>query len=301
VVVGVTRFSALLSAAMVTATTCGHFGDFRSGSGRCADRARRIRVQPIILLKKRISLVVTLNRVTRVLKPTRVRFHSAVAGAAFAIIAGLSAPAAAASIGTHATDTPATTNVAAVTQASPAKATAAVKAAAAPAAPAPAGSSAPSAKDLHPMPVTADQQTLNPSADQIRNARAIMQTGQNMHLPARAWVIAIATSMQESQLTNIGDLGSANDHDSLGLFQQRPSSGWGTPDQIQNPTYAATSFYKGLTGVHDWKNMPLTDAAQAVQVSAVPDGYAKWEKVAGDLVDSFYGAGPYAAATATVK
>ena len=115
-----------------------------------------------------------------------------------------------------------------------------------------------------------------------------------MKLPPRAWVIAIATSMQESQLKNIGDLGDANDHDSLGLFQQRPSSGWGTPDQLTNPQYAATAFYKGLIDVKGYDKMPLTDAAQAVQVSAFPDHYAKWETAAGHMVEAYYGAGPYA-------
>ena len=255
------------------------------------------RVRPYLCrLKKRISLVVFLNRAARVLKPTRVRFRSVMAGAAFAVIAGLSAPAAAASIGASHTD-PATTahTTAAVSHTAPAAPTAKAVAAK-PAAPA-----APSAKDLHPVAVTADQQSLNPTPEQIRNARAIMQAGQAMHLPARAWVIAIATSMQESKLTNIGDLGAANDHDSLGLFQQRPSSGWGSANQIQNPTYAATAFYKALTGVNGWKTMPLTDAAQAVQVSAYPDAYAKWEKQAGDLVNGFYGTGPYANTIATTK
>jgi len=233
--------------------------------------------------------VVTLNRVTRVLKPTRVRFHSAVAGAAFAIITGLSAPAAAASIGTTADTTPAKDNVAAVSaaQAKPAAA-----------APAP---WAPSDKDLHTAPVAGGQESLNLSPEQIKNARAIMNAGQAMHLPARAWVIAIATSMQESKLQNIGDLGDANDHDSLGLFQQRPTSGWGTAAQIQDPSYSATAFYKGLVGVSGWNTMSLTDAAQAVQVSAYPDAYAKWENAAADLVHGFYGSGPAAAQIATVK
>ena len=128
-----------------------------------------------------------------------------------------------------------------------------------------------------------------------------MDAGQKMHLPARAWVVAIATSMQESQLKNIGDLGSANDHDSLGLFQQRPTSGWGTPQQLQDPHYAATAFYKGLVDVKGWNTMPLTDAAQAVQVSAYPDHYAKWEKAAGDIVNGFYGSGPYANTAKNIK
>src|SRR5262245_5745360 len=119
--------------------------------------------------RKRISLVVFLNRAARVLKPTRVRLHSAVAGAAFAVIAGLSAPAAAAAVGTHAPDaTSATTShtVAAVTQTSPTPPAAATAVAAHPAAPA-----GPSAQDLHPVPVSADQQSLNPSAEQIGNAK----------------------------------------------------------------------------------------------------------------------------------
>jgi hypothetical protein len=248
-------------------------------------------------LKKRILSVVILNRATRrVLKPTRVRLHSAVAGVAFALLAGLSAPAAAASIGTNPTDTGSTT-VAATTASTTAKT---VKADT-PAKPAPGAAWKPSAKDLHTAPVSGDQQSLNPTAEQLRNAKAIMDAGQKMHLPARAWVIAIATSMQESQLKNIGDLGNANDHDSLGLFQQRPSSGWGTPKQLQDPEYAATAFYKGLVDVKGWNTLPLTDAAQAVQVSAYPDHYAKWEKAAGDMVNGFYGSGPYATQAAHTK
>jgi hypothetical protein len=100
--------------------------------------------------------------------------------------------------------------------------------------------------------------------------------------------------MQESKLHNIGNLGAANDHDSEGLFQQRPSSGWGTSEQITNPEYATTAFLKGLKQVDGWQNMALTDAAQKVQVSAYPDAYAKWEHQAGDLVNAIYSHGPYA-------
>jgi hypothetical protein len=258
-----------------------------------------------------------MNRVTRVLKPTRTRLHTAAAGAAFALIAGLSAPAVAANAGSAGpVDTAVVQdNVAAAAQ-TPAKAPA--KAAKAPAkavtvaakdvaaknvaakndAPKPA---APSAHDLHPVAVSGSQESFTPSAEQIKNARAIVQAGQKMGLPARAWVIAVATSLQESQLKNIGDLGDANDHDSLGLFQQRPSSGWGTPQQITDPNYAATAFYKGLVGVDGWSKMALTDAAQAVQVSAFPDHYAKWENEAGDLVTAVYGSGPYAAQAASAQ
>jgi hypothetical protein len=115
-----------------------------------------------------------------------------------------------------------------------------------------------------------------------------------MGLPPRAWIIALATAMQESTLHNYGNLGDSNDHDSLGLFQQRPTSGWGTPAELQNPTYAATAFYKALVQVPNWDKLPLTQAAQAVQVSAFPDHYAKWEAQAGDVVQAFYFKGPLA-------
>ena len=233
--------------------------------------------------------MVTLNRATRrVLKPTSVRLHAAVAGIAFALIGGLSAPAAAASIGTnHTTDTGINTVAAATTAAKTGKADT-------PAKPGSGAAWKPADHDLHTAAVAGGQESLNPTKEQLANAKAIMDAGQKMHLPARAWVIAIATSMQESQLKNIGDLGSANDHDSLGLFQQRPSSGWGSPQQLTDPAYAATAFYKGLVDVKGWNTMSLTDAAQAVQVSAYPDAYAKWEAMAGDLVQAMYFQGPLA-------
>ncbi|MFC0031740.1 hypothetical protein ACFFMM_19650, partial [Micromonospora chaiyaphumensis] len=102
--------------------------------------------------------------------------------------------------------------------------------------------------------------------------------------PERAAVISIATSLQESKLENLGHLGDKNDHDSLGLFQQRPSSGWGTPEQITDPEYSTLAFLKGLKQVDGWQDMPLTEAAQTVQVSAYPDAYAQWEQQATDIV-----------------
>jgi murein DD-endopeptidase MepM/ murein hydrolase activator NlpD len=120
---------------------------------------------------------------------------------------------------------------------------------------------------------------------QMRNAAIIISTGSTLKMPPRAWVIAIATSMQESRLTNLGDLGSRNDHDSLGLFQQRPSAGWGTPAQVRDPVYAATKFYERLRTVVGWEGMSLTEAAQRVQRSAYPDAYAKHEPVATQIVN----------------
>jgi hypothetical protein len=75
-----------------------------------------------------------------------------------------------------------------------------------------------------------------------------------------------------------------NDHDSQGLFQQRPSAGWGSVEQITDPGYATAAFLSGLRNVDGWRQMPLTDAAQAVQVSAFPFAYAQWESMAAKTV-----------------
>ena len=123
------------------------------------------------------------------------------------------------------------------------------------------------------------------TSEQVTNAATIVTVGQQMHVPTRGWVIAVATAMQESGLHNLGDLGSANDTDSLGLFQQRTSQGWGTRAQILDPAYAATQFYKRLIQVADWQDAPLTVAAQEVQRSAHVDAYGKWEDDAFMLVN----------------
>ncbi|MDG4817000.1 MULTISPECIES: M23 family metallopeptidase [unclassified Micromonospora] len=117
-------------------------------------------------------------------------------------------------------------------------------------------------------------------SDQVGNAATIVTTGARLALPARGWVVAVATAMQESTLRNL----SGGDRDSVGLFQQRPSQGWGTPAQLQDPVYASDKFYRKLVAVGGWQAMPLTEAAQAVQVSAYPDAYAKWEGPATRLV-----------------
>jgi hypothetical protein len=119
---------------------------------------------------------------------------------------------------------------------------------------------------------------------QVTNAATIIATGADLGVPVRGWVIALATAMRESSLRNNGDLGADNDHDSLGLFQQRPSEGWGTPAQILNPVFAATSFYQHLVHIRNWQNLSLTDAAQAVQRSAFAGAYARWEQPADDLL-----------------
>lgn len=109
--------------------------------------------------------------------------------------------------------------------------------------------------------------------EQAVNAATIAAVGTGRGLPERAVTIALATSLQESGLRNI----THGDRDSLGLFQQRPSQGWGTKKEILDPTYAADIFYEHLVKVDDYQDLPLTVAAQRVQRSGYPEAYAKHE------------------------
>ena len=115
---------------------------------------------------------------------------------------------------------------------------------------------------------------------QRKNAKIIAGVGKTMGIPPHGWVIAIATAMQESKLRNIDH----GDRDSLGLFQQRPSMGWGTPEQITDPRYAARQFYKHLVQIESWKSLQLTIVAQRVQRSAFPYAYQQWADLARGLV-----------------
>ena len=137
---------------------------------------------------------------------------------------------------------------------------------------------------LIPHGVQGSQSRIDLNAEQTANVKAIIAATKKSGLDERAAVISIATSLQESKLENLGHLGDRNDHDSLGLFQQRPSSGWGSPEQITDPIYSTMAFQKGLKQIDGWHDMPLTEAAQTVQVSAYPDAYAQWEQQAADLV-----------------
>ncbi|MGY5134634.1 C40 family peptidase [Streptomyces nigrescens] len=112
--------------------------------------------------------------------------------------------------------------------------------------------------------------------EQIPNAKTILATGVAMKVPPRGQIVALATALQESGLRNL-DYG---DRDSLGLFQQRPSQGWGTAQQARDPVHASTKFYEGLLKVSGWQSMTIAQAAQAVQASGFPDAYAKWEPLA---------------------
>ena len=124
------------------------------------------------------------------------------------------------------------------------------------------------------------------STEQLADATTIYTTGQSLDLPPYAAVVAIATALQESGLYNLDH----GDRDSLGLFQQRPSQGWGTPQQIMDPVYASTKFYEALMGVSGWQTMLLYQAAQAVQRSALPTAYQQWSTPAQYLVASISGA-----------
>ncbi|MEW2374915.1 hypothetical protein AB0883_02270 [Micromonospora sp. NPDC047812] len=137
---------------------------------------------------------------------------------------------------------------------------------------------------LVPHGVQGAQSRIDLSDEQVANVKAIIAATKKAGMDERAAVVSIATALQESKLENLGHLGDRNDHDSQGLFQQRPSSGWGTVEQITDPEYSTTAFLKGLKQVDGWQDMPLTKAAQTVQVSAYPDHYAQWEQQAADLV-----------------
>ncbi|MFF3501153.1 C40 family peptidase [Streptomyces sp. NPDC003247] len=112
--------------------------------------------------------------------------------------------------------------------------------------------------------------------EQIPNAQTIVATGISLDVPSRGQIVALATALQESRMRNLN----YGDRDSLGLFQQRPSQGWGTSDQIRDPVYASERFYEALLKVNGWQQMTITQAAQAVQKSGYPDAYAQWEALA---------------------
>ena len=109
--------------------------------------------------------------------------------------------------------------------------------------------------------------------EQTHVAQVIVTQAAHLRLPRRAAVIALATAYQEAHLRNPA----GGNLDSIGVFQQRPSQGWGTPAQLHDPAYAATAFYHHLAKIPDWRTRPLTEVAQAVQRSATPAAYAHWE------------------------
>ncbi|GIF66424.1 hypothetical protein Ais01nite_44590 [Asanoa ishikariensis] len=151
--------------------------------------------------------------------------------------------------------------------------------------------SAKSVRPVQPKPVMGLSQT------QMNNALQIVKAAEKRGMGERGAVIAVATAMQESQLLNLASTavpesenyhheGSGSDHDSVGLFQQRSTSGWGAVKDLMTPSYSAGAFLDALEQVPNWKNMPLSAAAQTVQVSAFPDAYAQHEYRATAVVDA---------------
>jgi hypothetical protein len=135
------------------------------------------------------------------------------------------------------------------------------------------------------------------SQAKTNNAYIIIEVGRQMGLPERAYVIAIATALQETYLRNVANSsvptslrlpheGVESNYDSLGLFQQRPSMGWGTVAQLMDPAQASARFYARLARVSNWRTLSVAGAAQAVQRSAFPDAYAKHTEFAQTIVDA---------------
>ncbi|MBA3742813.1 MAG: hypothetical protein H0X00_07785 [Sporichthya sp.] len=128
------------------------------------------------------------------------------------------------------------------------------------------------------------------SVEQAENAATIASVAARRGLPARAATIALATALQESGLRNLA----YGDRDSLGLFQQRPSQGWGTEEEVQDPVYAAGKFYDALVKIENYKTMNINDAAQEVQRSGHPEAYNKHETRARALASALMGYSPAA-------
>jgi hypothetical protein len=132
---------------------------------------------------------------------------------------------------------------------------------------------------------TAGGNSVSVDLDQARNAATIAAVAIRRGLPARAVSIALAAAFQESGLHNLDH----GDRDSLGLFQQRPSQGWGTPRQVRNPVHAANRFYDALEQVSGYQQMAIADAAQRVQRSAFGGAYAGHEADARSLASALTG------------
>ena len=135
---------------------------------------------------------------------------------------------------------------------------------------------------------TAGGSSVSFSPEQTANAALIAAISDKRGLPARAATIAIATAIQESKLRNL----TFGDRDSLGLFQQRPSQGWGTREQILDPVYATNAFYDALVKVNDYENKEITKVAQEVQRSAYPEAYADHEQEGRLLASTLRGHSP---------
>jgi len=144
---------------------------------------------------------------------------------------------------------------------------------------------------------TVGDRTVTLSTEQSENAALIAAIGVKRGLPARAVSIALATAYQESKIANL----TVGDRDSLGIFQQRPSQGWGTEEQILNPYYSINAFYDALEQIEDYESMRITEAAQAVQRSGFPEAYEEHAPDARALASALTGYSPGGQFTCVVK
>ena len=133
------------------------------------------------------------------------------------------------------------------------------------------------------------EQAITLDTDQAAIAATIAGVAARHGLPRQAVTIAYAAALQESKLHNLG----YGDRDSVGIFQQRPSEGWGTTTQLEDPVYATTKFFAALTQVRGYVSMPVYQAAQDVQHSADGSAYAQWEEMASMLAGYFTGQSPH--------
>jgi hypothetical protein len=230
------------------------------------------KLENVVPHRSHTTLAVTVTAAAVALVPT---------GAAFAATS-VGAPAAAAHSSVQAAAQPKA--AAAAPAAAPAKQQAAAAPAAAPVPAAPPVSDSfktTTISGLEPTGLYGYQETFHATAEQWANARTITDVAKNRGMTPYAAVIAVATAIQESTLKNIN----YGDRDSLGLFQQRPSCGWGTASEITTPSYAADKFLSVLQSkVPDYQNESLWNAAQTVQQSGFPTAYAKWETEAAQMV-----------------
>jgi len=133
------------------------------------------------------------------------------------------------------------------------------------------------------------QQALTLDTDQAAIAATIAGVAARQRLPRQAVTIALAAALQESKLHNL-DYG---DRDSVGIFQQRPSQGWGPAADLEDPVYATTKFFAALTQIPGYAKLPVYQAAQDVQRSADGSAYEQWAWVAGQLAGYFTGQPPH--------
>ena len=139
-----------------------------------------------------------------------------------------------------------------------------------------------------PCTATAGPDHMTLQLDQAANATTIAAVGKRLGVPDHGVTIALATALQESKLRNL----TGGDRDSVGLFQQRPSQGWGARAELLDPRFAATAFYAHLTKIDGWEQLPVTAAAQQVQHSGAPNAYARWEPSARILAQALTGEVP---------